>query len=82
MQEYGVHSSWTKIIQFSVDPVLHSSLDILCLTKCGDIVGTNDEDELVKFNDKGQQLESLLSDISDLAVYTESLFSLLDTAQT
>ncbi|XP_058754989.1 F-box/kelch-repeat protein At3g06240-like [Vicia villosa] len=52
MQEYGVHSSWTKIIQFSVDLFLHSSLYILCLTKCGDIVGRDYEVELVKFNDK------------------------------
>ncbi|XP_058742020.1 F-box/kelch-repeat protein At3g06240-like [Vicia villosa] len=80
MQKYGVHSSWTKIIQFSLDPVLHNSLDIVCLTKCGDIVGRNN-DRLVKFNEKGQLLESLLLDGSELVVYieSESLFSLPGT---
>ncbi|XP_058742002.1 F-box/kelch-repeat protein At3g06240-like [Vicia villosa] len=83
MQKYGVHSSWTKIIQFSIDPVLHKSLlDIVCLTKCGDIVGINDVDGLVKLNDKGQLLESLLFDGYALVVYTESLFSLPSTGQT
>ncbi|XP_058756441.1 F-box protein CPR1-like, partial [Vicia villosa] len=60
MQKYGVHSSWTKIIQFSVDPVLHNDLYIACLTKCGDIVGRNRESGLVKFNDKGKLLEKHL----------------------
>ncbi|XP_058742012.1 F-box/kelch-repeat protein At3g06240-like [Vicia villosa] len=79
MQEYGVHSSWTKIIQFSVDPVLHNDLYIACLTKCGDIVGTNSASGLVKFNDKGQLLKFMFSDISELVGHTESLFSLPGT---
>ncbi|XP_058742016.1 F-box/kelch-repeat protein At3g06240-like [Vicia villosa] len=80
MQKYGVHSSWTKIIQFSIDPDLHNSLEIVCLTKCGDIVGTdNEKGGLVKFNDKGQLLESLLPDRCELVDYTESLFSLPGT---
>ncbi|XP_058741991.1 F-box/kelch-repeat protein At3g06240-like [Vicia villosa] len=82
MQKYGVHSSWTKIIQFSLCPVLHKSLDIVCLTKCGDIVGTNNIVGLVKLNDKGHLLESRLLDGSALVVYTESLFSLPSTGQT
>ncbi|XP_058741989.1 F-box/kelch-repeat protein At3g06240-like [Vicia villosa] len=82
MQKYGVHSSWTKIIQFSIDPVLHKSLDIVCLTKSGDIVGTNNVVGLMKLNDKGQLLESLLFDGYALVVYTESLFSLPSTGQT
>ncbi|XP_058742008.1 F-box/kelch-repeat protein At3g06240-like [Vicia villosa] len=82
MQKYGVHSSWTKIIQFSLCPVLHKSLDIVCLTKCGDIVGTNNKLGLVKLNDKGQLLESRLLDTYPLVVYTESLFSLPNTGQT
>ncbi|XP_058742011.1 putative F-box protein At3g52320 [Vicia villosa] len=82
MQKYRVHSSWTKIIIFSVDPDLHKSLDIVCLTKCGDIVGINDVVGLVKLNDKGQLLESLLFDGYALVVYTESLFSLPSTGQT
>ncbi|XP_058742015.1 F-box/kelch-repeat protein At3g06240-like [Vicia villosa] len=82
MQKYGVHSSWTKIIQFSLDPVLHKELYIACLTKCGDIVGINDVVGLVKLNDKGQLLESLLFDGYALVVYTESLFSLPSTGQT
>ncbi|XP_058756442.1 F-box/kelch-repeat protein At3g23880-like [Vicia villosa] len=82
MQEYGVHSSWTKIIQFSVDLFLHSSLYILCLTKCGDIVGRDYEVELVKFNDKGKKLETLVSDRYLWVLYTESLFSLPSSGQT
>ncbi|XP_058741984.1 F-box/kelch-repeat protein At3g06240-like [Vicia villosa] len=75
MQKYGVHSSWTKIIQFSIDPDLHNSLEIICLTKCGDIVGINDVVGLVKLNDKGH-------DGYALVVYTESLFSLPSSGQT
>ncbi|XP_058742023.1 F-box/kelch-repeat protein At3g06240-like [Vicia villosa] len=82
MQEYGVHSSWTKIIQFSADPVLHKDLYIACLTKCGDIVGRNYKDRLVKFNDKGKKLETLRSNKYQWVVYTESLFSLPSSGRT
>ncbi|XP_058749037.1 uncharacterized protein LOC131621997 [Vicia villosa] len=89
MQKYAVHSSWTKIIEFSVDPVLHCSLSILCFTNCGGIIGIDGESRLVKFNDKGKLIEhpfchNYLSDKSarsEFVVYSESLFTLPDTGK-
>ncbi|XP_058742130.1 F-box/kelch-repeat protein At3g06240-like [Vicia villosa] len=81
MREYGVHSSWTKIIEFSASSVSHGFFPI-CLTKCGDIVGTDScYHHLVKFNDKGHLLEDnschiFFSYRSESVVYTESLLSL------
>ncbi|XP_050914396.1 F-box protein CPR1-like [Lathyrus oleraceus] len=82
MKKYAVHSSWTKILEFSVDPALHGSLSIVCFTNCGDIIGKDDEGGLIKFNDKGKLLEhhsgpkSIDSKTFEMAVYTESLLSL------
>ncbi|XP_058756445.1 F-box/kelch-repeat protein At3g06240-like [Vicia villosa] len=57
MKKYAVHSSWTKILEFSVDHALHRSLSMVCFTNCGDIIGRDEEGGLMKFNDKGQLLE-------------------------
>jgi len=56
MQEYAVHSSWTKILDFSSLHALYFFSPV-CYTNCGDIVGPNANAGLVKFNDKGQLLE-------------------------
>ncbi|XP_058739956.1 F-box protein CPR1-like [Vicia villosa] len=82
MKKYAVHSSWTKILEFSVDPALHCSLSIVCFTNSGDIIGRDNEGGLTKFNDKGQLLErhsspkSIKSNRFQMALYTESLLSL------
>ncbi|XP_058739953.1 F-box/kelch-repeat protein At3g06240-like [Vicia villosa] len=79
MQEYKVHSSWTKTLNFSFHPALDFSP--LCFTNCGDIVGTVRGGGLVKFNDKGQLLErhsysNFCFKRSQMVVYRESLLSL------
>ncbi|CAK8542483.1 unnamed protein product [Lathyrus sativus] len=78
MQEYKLHSSWTKTLNFS----FHSAMEFspLCFTKCGNIVGTVRGGGLAKFNDKGQ-LEYLsygnrYFKRSKMTVYRESLLSL------
>ncbi|XP_058739952.1 F-box/kelch-repeat protein At3g23880-like [Vicia villosa] len=85
MQNYAVHSSWTKILEFSVDPVMLHSLSIRFITKSGDMIGTDGRGRLMKFNDKGQLLEhhSCGKGIdterfirSQMVVYTDSLLSL------
>ncbi|CAK8542485.1 unnamed protein product [Lathyrus sativus] len=79
MQEYKLHSSWTKTLNFS----FHPGLDFLplCFTNCGNIVGTVHGGGLVKLNDKGQLLEhhsygNCYFERSQMTVYTESLLSL------
>ncbi|CAI8605982.1 unnamed protein product [Vicia faba] len=80
MQDNEGHSSWTKTLVFDILPALWFCP--VCLTNCGDIVGTNNSDRLVKINNKGQLLEEHRSDHicysyrSQMVVYTESLFSL------
>jgi len=48
MQEYAVHSSWIKTLVFSIRP--DPDFFLVYFTNCGDIVGTDGHDELVKFN--------------------------------
>ncbi|CAK8542474.1 unnamed protein product [Lathyrus sativus] len=86
MQNYAMHSSWTKIIEFSFGFVPLHSLAIAFFTNCGDIIGTDNRGGLVKFNDKGQQLEHRKCGKgydadqrfkrSQMVVYTESMLSL------
>ncbi|GAU14506.1 hypothetical protein TSUD_250480 [Trifolium subterraneum] len=78
MQEYALHSSWTKTLTFS----FHSDLQFtpLCFTNCGDIVGIFAYGGLVKFDDKGEQLEyrsfhDRYIDRYEMVVFTESLLS-------
>jgi hypothetical protein len=73
-----VHSSWTKTRVVSwVDVPINS---LLCSTKSGDIIGTYDNADLIKYNDKGQLLEyhSYCNDPgrSQMALYVESMLSL------
>ncbi|XP_058737433.1 F-box/kelch-repeat protein At3g23880-like [Vicia villosa] len=79
MQEYKVHSSWTKTLNFSFFPA--PDFSPLCFTKCGDIVGTVRGGGLVKLNDKGLLLEhhaygNYYFNRSQMTLYTESLLSL------
>ncbi|XP_058742026.1 F-box protein CPR1-like [Vicia villosa] len=81
MQEYKVHSSWTRTFHFSSHPT--QDFSPLCFTNCGDIVGTvrGGCGGLVKFNDKGKLLEchyygNFYFQRSQMTVYTESLLSL------
>ncbi|XP_058727490.1 F-box/kelch-repeat protein At3g06240-like, partial [Vicia villosa] len=75
MKEYKVNSSWTMTLVLPI----HSFFP-LCCTKSDDIIGTDDEDGLVKYDKCGQCLEQHsypnynLS--CDLTVYIDSLLSL------
>ena len=51
MEEYGVHSSWTKTLVLSIDSIPYRSPS--CCTKSGDIVGTNSCTGFVKYNIEG-----------------------------
>ena len=81
MQEYTVHSSWTKTLDFLFHP--NPNFSPVCFTNGGDIIGPIANARLVKLNDKGLLLEyHSYGDCcffrSQLAVYTESLLSLPD----
>lgn len=81
MQEYAVHSSWTKTFDFSFDPA--PDFSPVCFTNGGDIVGPVADGGLAKLDDKGGLLEyHSYGDChfvrSQMAVYTESLLSLPD----
>nr|AFK40871.1 unknown [Medicago truncatula] len=77
MKEYKVNSSWTKTHAVSVDGTPNESFSPFCCTKNGDIIGTDQETGLVRYNDKGQLLEHrpYFSEF-EAVVYTESLLSL------
>jgi len=81
MQEYKVHSSWSKTLELSFSPTLNFSP--ICFTSCGDIVGPDAAVGLAKLNDNGQLLEyhsygEFYFKRSQMTVYTESLLSLPD----
>jgi F-box interacting protein len=81
MQEYKVHSSWTKTLDFSFHPA--PNFIPVCFTNGGDIVGPVADGGLAKLDDRGDLLEyhsygDCYSAISQIAVYTESLLSLPD----
>ncbi|KAK7281735.1 hypothetical protein RIF29_09977 [Crotalaria pallida] len=72
LQEYKVHSSWTKAIVVHTDNLHKICFSPICSTKSGDIVGKticstksddtdgnkkNNEEMLVKYNAEGQLLE-------------------------
>ncbi|KEH32155.1 F-box protein interaction domain protein [Medicago truncatula] len=82
MNEYKVHSSWTKTLVLPIDGIYTLSFYPICSTKNGDIVGTDGDIKLLKYNDRGQLLEhgsfwdGPLPFGSQVTVYTESLLSL------
>ncbi|RHN64195.1 hypothetical protein MtrunA17_Chr4g0066441 [Medicago truncatula] len=80
MKEYKVHSSWTKTFVFSTDVIPTHCFSPICRTKSGDIIATDGEVGLVKYDEKGQFLEytSYYKEncTSRVAMYTESLLSL------
>ncbi|KAL5065233.1 hypothetical protein RYX36_026970, partial [Vicia faba] len=53
-----VQSSWIKAIVVPMDNMSPRKFSPICSTKNGDIIGTNGE-ALLRYNDKGQLLESL-----------------------
>ncbi|WJX90760.1 hypothetical protein P8452_72627 [Trifolium repens] len=77
MKDYKLHSSWTKILDVDYPTFNFSPI---CFTKSGDIIGTYGCVGLIKYNDKGQRLEycNYSNNLGkfEVAVYTESLFSL------
>ncbi|XP_058742029.1 F-box/kelch-repeat protein At3g23880-like [Vicia villosa] len=74
LKDYADHSSWTKTLTLSMDSYFFP----VCFTNCGNIIGTDGEGRLLKFNDKLQLLEhQFYCDIyfnrSHLVLYRESL---------
>ncbi|GAU41600.1 hypothetical protein TSUD_196700 [Trifolium subterraneum] len=84
MKEYKVDSPWTKILVHSFDDISRKYFFPICSTKSGDIIGTH-AFSVAKCDDKGQLLEyhSYFNDQSgcEVALYTESLFSLPNNEQ-
>ncbi|KAK2358122.1 hypothetical protein QL285_095334 [Trifolium repens] len=91
MNEYAVHSSWTKTLIFPIDFIPSEFFFPLCSTKSGDIIGTDDACGFVRYDNKGRWLEYLFDSDErggyemavyderagyEMAVYTESLLSL------
>jgi F-box interacting protein len=82
MKEYNVHSSWTKVLVLRVDGIPSKFFFPICSTESGDIIGTDGDTTLFKYNDKGQLLEHNSfwegsGPIDDqMIMYTESLLSL------
>jgi len=80
MKEYKVNSSWKKTLVLPIDGIPTQYFYPLSSTKNGDIIGTDGDTGLVKYNDKGQLLEhrSYCNDPygCQVAMYTESLLSL------
>jgi len=82
MNEYKVHSSWTKTLVLPVDDIYTLSFYPICSTKNGGILGTDNVTQLLKYNDRGQLLEhgsfwdGPIPFGSQVTVYTESLLSL------
>ncbi|KAJ1423061.1 Galactose oxidase/kelch, beta-propeller [Sesbania bispinosa] len=80
MEENRVKSSWTKTLVLSIHNIPTQYFSPICLTKNGDIVGTDGNTGLVKYDNKGQLLEhrSFWDDRhrSEVAMYTETLLSI------
>ncbi|GAU41608.1 hypothetical protein TSUD_196780 [Trifolium subterraneum] len=83
MKEYKVHSSWTKILVLSNDGngISTDYFSLICSTKSGDIIGSDDGKILAKYNDRGELIEHISysyrpQDECQVAMYTESLLSL------
>ncbi|XP_058731648.1 F-box/kelch-repeat protein At3g06240-like [Vicia villosa] len=75
MKEYKVNSSWTMALALPSDPFFP-----LCCTKSDDIIGTDGEDGLVKYDKSGQCLEQHSYPNyylrCNLTMYIDSLLSL------
>ncbi|XP_045786407.1 F-box/kelch-repeat protein At3g23880-like [Trifolium pratense] len=82
MKEYKVHSSWTKTLVLAIDGsgIHFHYFSLICSTKSGDIIGSDNGKRLVKYNDRGELLEYLPYSYSHVGyqtvMYTESLLSL------
>ncbi|KAI4345540.1 hypothetical protein L6164_012653 [Bauhinia variegata] len=77
MKEYGVQSSWTRVDKVETPT---SYFMPICHTKCGDTVGKDGRNGLLKFNHNGVLLEHrefcLDQHGCQVALYTESLLTL------
>jgi hypothetical protein len=81
MKQYKLHSSWTKTHILSTDAIPTKNVSPLRSTKSGDIVGADDYDGLVKYNDERQWLGRSYGNnphAFQVSVYTESLLSLAE----
>ncbi|XP_058731074.1 F-box/kelch-repeat protein At3g06240-like [Vicia villosa] len=85
MKEYNMHWSWIKAIVLRMNIRFFNEFFPLCSTKNGDIIGTDAENMLVRYNNKGELIEGssyrcfadgVVSCGSPSIVYTESLLSL------
>ncbi|XP_058732762.1 F-box/kelch-repeat protein At3g06240-like [Vicia villosa] len=82
MKEYKVNSSWIMTLVLPVDLVDCPNEDFfpLCCTKSGDIIGTDEDDGLVKYDRNGKFLEQHSYYNYNLrcgvTMYVESLLSL------
>ncbi|KAK7363683.1 hypothetical protein VNO77_05834 [Canavalia gladiata] len=81
MQEYKVHSSWTKTFAVSLDAIPTQYFSPICISNTtGDIVGVDGRTGLVKCDHNGQLLEHcIFGDEAygwDAVIYTESLLQL------
>ncbi|KAL5066735.1 hypothetical protein RYX36_017622, partial [Vicia faba] len=45
MEEYEVNSSWTMTLALPIDDIPIENFSLLCCTKSGDIIGTDDGDD-------------------------------------
>ncbi|KAI5416058.1 hypothetical protein KIW84_041196 [Lathyrus oleraceus] len=85
MKEYNVPSSWIKAIILPMEILSPHQFTPICSTKNGDIIGTDGENILLRYNDEGETIEgssyccfpdSAVSNGSPSIMYTESLLSL------
>ncbi|XP_058732759.1 F-box/kelch-repeat protein At3g06240-like [Vicia villosa] len=82
MKEYKVNSSWTMTLVLPVDLIVCPNKEFfpLCCTKSGDIIGTDEDDGLVKYDRNGKFLEQHsyynYSLRCGVTMYVESLLSL------
>ncbi|XP_050917915.1 F-box/kelch-repeat protein At3g06240 [Lathyrus oleraceus] len=85
MKEYNVHSSWIKAIVLRMDILSPHEFFPICSTKNGDIIGTDRDNILLRYNEEGETIDGAsyilfpdgaVSRGSPSIVYTESLLSL------
>ncbi|CAL0310416.1 unnamed protein product [Lupinus luteus] len=78
LKKYKVESSWTKYNYVPAHVIPQCSFTPKYFTKIGEIVGLNQKSNLVKVNDKGEQVYGYENHFfweHDFHIYTESLLS-------
>ncbi|XP_050870498.1 F-box/kelch-repeat protein At3g06240-like [Lathyrus oleraceus] len=80
MNDYTVHSSWTKTLVLSIAVISTQYFSPICCTRRGEIIGIDGGTGLVKYDEKGHFIEhrSYCNHPckTQVAMYTESLLSL------